>query len=326
MPVITASAPAKTILVGEHAVVYNRPAIAVPVHAAQVKTFIQPLLDSPSGYIHLTAPAINHDGPLTDLSEEHPLFVAIRSTLKEIGANQWPAFSLRIRSDIPTAAGMGSSAAVSVAIIRGIAAYLGHTLPLEVINALAYEIEKIHHGTPSGIDNTVVTYAEPILFQRGQPIQLIHPAQPLHLIIADSGVAASTSTWVGGVRQRWQQHTALYEALFSQIGEITLEARTALENGNTAGLGGLLTHNHQLLTEIGVSIPVLDQLVATAISAGAYGAKLTGSGGGGNIIALCSQETLLPVAAALQSAGAKQVLKTLIQPSLAGETPDANLP
>ncbi len=326
MPVTSATAPAKTILVGEHAVVYQRPAIAVPVFVAQAKVTIQPLIKAPNGVVHVVAPEIDLDCALTDLPAQHALQVVIRSMLKEMDIPRLPAMRIIIRSDIPTAAGMGSSAAVAVALIRAIAKFLGRALPLEVINRLAYESEKIHHGTPSGIDNTVITYGQPIFFQKSQSPQVIHLSHPITLVIADSGVSASTAEWVGGVRSRWQKDTAAYEAYFDQIAELTLASRQALENGALESLGQYLNRDHHLLAKIGVSIPILDHLVDAARAAGALGSKLTGSGGGGNIIALCTASNQNAVEAALRTAGAVRVLTTEIHPSIAGADEDANLP
>jgi mevalonate kinase len=108
--------------------------------------------------MHIQAPAIGLDASLNDLPPEHPVAAAVNGVLSTLGATRPPACSLRITSTIPVASGLGSGAAVSVAIIRALSAFLGHPLRDEQVSALAFEVEKLHHGTPSGIDNTVITY------------------------------------------------------------------------------------------------------------------------------------------------------------------------
>ena len=326
MPSTSASAPAKIILVGEHAVVYNRPAIAVPVNAVRAKVSVHPLIGQPSGIIHITAPEIHLDSVLLDLDVQHPIRAIIELTLSTLEIQQQPALGMKIVSTIPSAAGMGSSAAVSVAVVRGLTNFLGHPLPMDIVSALAYEVEKIHHGTPSGIDNTVIAYNQPIYFCKGKPVELIQLSTALTLVIADSGMAASTSAMVDGVHSRWQADAPACERLFDQIGALADLGRKALESGEHDILGKLMTENHAHLVSLGVSTPELNQLVSAALSAGAFGAKLTGSGGGGNMVALVEPHLTLDVEQALISAGAKRVITTQIRPTFSGEFSDADLP
>lgn len=319
MPSTSASAPAKIILVGEHAVVYNRPAIAVPVNAVRARVAIHPLIGQPSGNIQISAPGINLDSALKDLDIHHPLRVIIDSTLSTLGIALPPAFKLIITSTIPFAAGMGSSAAVSVAVVRGLTNFLGHPLQNDMVNSLAHEVEKIHHGTPSGIDNSVIAYNQPIYFCKEKPVELLHLPTALTLVIADSGIAASTSSLVNGVRSRWQANAPAYERLFDQIGELADLSRQALESGEYSNLGKLMTENHGLLVSMGVSTQELDQLVNAALNSGALGAKLTGSGGGGNIVALVGSNFKNEIEQSLTAAGAKRVITTQILPISSGE-------
>ncbi len=313
MPAISASAPGKVILFGEHAVVYDQPAIAVPVQQVAAMAIVNPAIQAASGSVHITAPQVNVDSDLAEMPESDPLAAAVRATLSELAIEKPPAFKLRISSAIPLAAGLGSGAAVSVAIIRAVSAFLGETLPDERVSALAFEVEKLHHGTPSGIDNTVITFAKPVFFIKGQPIQIFRVAKPFTLIIADTGVANPTRVAVGDVRAAWEKDKQRYEEIFAAIGAIATKARAAIESGDNAALGLLMNQNHSYLQEIDVSSPELDQLVAAARQAGAQGAKLSGGGRGGNMIAFVDESNAEAVIEALQAAGAKGIIRTTVK-------------
>ena len=168
-----------------------------------------------------------------------------------------------------------------MAIIRALSAFLGHPLPNERISELAYEIEKIHHGTPSGIDNTVVTFQKPVYFQRGEALQTLTPTQPTYWVIADTGEKIPTREMVANVRNLYESAPETYGAIFSQIGQITRDARQALTQGDLERLGPLMNRNQLLLQDLQVSTSSLETLIATALEAGAVGAKLSGGGGGG---------------------------------------------
>jgi mevalonate kinase len=320
----SASAPGKIILFGEHAVVYNRPALAVPVmqvHATtdistekRIKTDIagedwadSVLVDAPD--IGLFAPL----GQLLARPTPHPLATVINSTFHAVGITNPPPLKIKVTSTIPVASGLGSGAAVSVAIIRALSTHLGHSLSDDQVNTLCYETEKLHHGTPSGIDNTVITYAKPVYFLRGQPIETFSVARPFTIVIGDTGVSAPTKESVGDVRKLWEADKNRWEAVFDRVAEIVRNARKAIESGTWAELGPLMDANHALLQEMTVSSPELDRLVLAAKTAGALGAKLSGGGRGGNMIALVSVESAEKVASALLSAGAKNAIITSIR-------------
>jgi mevalonate kinase len=200
-----------------------------------------------------------------------------------------------------------------VAIIRALSEFLGRRLPTERVSALAYEVEKLHHGTPSGIDNTVIAYARPVYFVRRQDGNLIgtfQVAKPFPIVIADSGVPSPTAITVGEVRRAWQAEPDRYQGLFSTVGGIVQAARAAIESGAVESLGPLMDKNHALLCEIGVSSPELERLVQAARQAGALGAKLSGGGRGGNLIALVTPEIIGTVAQALRQAGAAGIIIT----------------
>jgi mevalonate kinase len=314
MPAISSTAPGKVILVGEHAVVYRRAAIALPVHQVQARAAVFADPRGQAGEVWLEAPGIGLNAALRQLPPTHAMARLLAALAAELAIPHFPALRLKVTSTIPIAAGLGSGAAVSVACLRALSAFVGRPLPTARISALVFEQEKIFHGTPSGIDNTVIAYAQPIFFVRDQPFELLNITAPLTLIIADTGIKSSTAAAVGAVRQRWQQDTATFERLFDQIGDIALQARACLENAALPALGPLLDENHRLLQAAGVSCPELDRLVTAARQAGAWGAKLCGGGLGGNMIALVDPAQAEPVAAALRSAGAVRTWITQVQP------------
>jgi mevalonate kinase len=308
MPAITASAPGKAILFGEHAVVYGRPAIAVPVSQVRATAIVTPNIRGSSGSIFLDAPDIELQASIQDLPADNPLARAVQITLAALGAQNPPAMNVRLASSIPVAAGLGSGAAASVALIRSVSTFLGKPLSLEQVSALAFEIEKIYHGTPSGIDNTVVSYAQPVYFIRGQPVELLKVPIPFTLVIGDTGVRSPTAVSVSQVRAAWHQNQEKYEELFDQAAEIAVHARQAIESGQVEELGPLMDANQLLLEQIGVSSPELDKLIQVAKGAGAWGAKLSGGGRGGNMIALVEVDSAQTIAQALKAAGASRVL------------------
>ena len=316
MPAFSASAPGKAILFGEHAVVYGKPAIAVPIRQVQAKAVITPLPKSPPGIVLIQAPAIGLEAELPDLPGDHPLALAIRLVLTRLNLGGAPACRVRITSTIPLAAGLGSGAAVSVALIRAFSAFLGKPFPLELVSDLAYEVEKRYHGTPSGIDNSVVTYNRPIYFLRGQPIELLQISTPLTLVIGDTGIASPTAKAVGDVRQGWQSEPARYETLFREVEAIVKQARAAIESGNLEVCGGLMNANHDLLRRIGVSGVELDRLVESARMAGALGAKLSGGGRGGNMLALAAADRAQSISQKLLEAGATRTIVSQVETSV----------
>jgi mevalonate kinase len=173
-------------------------------------------------------------------------------------------------------------------------------------------VERLHHGTPSGIDNTVIAHGVPVCFKREQPGELLRVARPFCLLIGDTGVRAPTRDSVAAVRALWESDPPGCEAVFDRIGQISLSARRAIEQGELDALGPLMDENHSLLQQLTVSSPELDCLVAAARQAGARGAKLSGGGRGGNMIALAGEAGGQEIRARLLAAGAAGCLETRI--------------
>ena len=320
MPAISASAPGKVILCGEHAVVYGKAAIALPVREVNTRTIVTATPAGRAGEVLIIAPSIELKSTIDHLDAHHPLALAVRLVQEELGISHLPACEVRISTTISIASGLGSSASVTVSLLRALSAFLGHPFPDETVNRLAFEVEKVNHGTPSGIDNTVITFNAPIFYQKALPFEKLQIRHEFTLVIADSGSRGSTVEMVGGVHQRWLEEKSRYESLFNEIDILVRRMYHLLQEGNIYSGGDLLNQNHRLLQEIGVSTSQLDGMVVTALSAGALGAKLSGGGGGGNIIALVEPLQTEKVTLALKSAGASNIIQTTI-PSSSGNKP-----
>jgi len=298
----------KVILFGEHAVVYGQPAIAVPVTQVQAKATVEETPGSQG--ITIVAEDLQQSYSLEQAPPNDALRAIVVSTLEHIGVGTKHDLTITVSSAIPIARGLGSGAAVSTAIVRALGHHFGHLLGPQTVSDLVYETEKIHHGTPSGIDNTVIAFERPVYFVKDRKIELLSVKGPFLLAIADTGIASPTKVVVGDVRRAWERERERYEEIFDEVGTIAEMGRQAIERGEVETVGQLMNENHRLLQLMGVSSPELESLVEAARRAGALGAKLSGAGRGGNIIALVTQETRSRVEMMLRLAGAKGVIVT----------------
>jgi hydroxymethylglutaryl-CoA reductase len=269
----------KVILLGEHAVVYGRPALAAGL-AEGVEALLQPV----QGVGRIRCASWGLDQPL---DAQGALPAAVRAVLEASGVA--PAgWDLEIRPGLPPSAGLGSSAALCVAVARAARARDAHALADEQAAAAAFAGERCFHGSPSGIDNTVAAFGGVLLFQRPALHRRLGLPRPLTLVVAHSGQPGGTAAQVACVREGREREPRRYEALFDEIGALVHTAVPLLESGRVEELGSLLDRAHACLQQLGVSSGPLDEIVAAAREAGALGAKLTGAGGGGCAIALCA--------------------------------------
>lgn len=272
--VVSGTAPGKLILFGEHAVVYGHPAVAVAVdRGTQVQL---EALDGPTRVL------------AADISDPR-LDQALAAVLPAHGVG------IRIRTDLPVGRGMGSSAALAVALVRALAAWEGTPASVERCLALGFEIERVFHGRPSGLDHTVSTRGGAIRYRRTDAGPVFQPIQcaPLPLVVLDTGIAGDTAQLVAGVGARRPG----IDPVLARIGQLVDEMIPALAAGDLPTLGAGMTENQSLLQQIGVSSPEIEALVALAVQHGALGAKLAGAGGGGVVIALVPDPAPLLAAA-----------------------------
>jgi len=289
-------AAGKVILFGEHAVVYGRHALALPIPDA-----VRVSIDD-ADRLSVDVPEWGIDREI-DLDRHDGIDAAITLILDALGIAQ-TGFRIHITTRLPRAMGLGSSAAIAVAVARAFNTHLGIGRDDAGINEIAFDCERIAHGTPSGIDNTLATYGEPVLFSRdgGLQTERIELAEPPPLVIACSSRGGLTGEQVAAVRERRAESPAHFDALFDAMDRLSTEGASLLANADYGALGRRMNIAHGLLNAIGVSTPELEQMVALAREAGAAGAKLTGAGGGGSIVALCPG-CVDKVRSALQDAG-----------------------
>ncbi len=286
----------KLILLGEHAVVYGHTALAGAMDRG-IRTTITS--ESFSGPSRLRVPAWNIDLHSEDC---HPVAYAFRAILEKADALGGRAFTIRAKANIAPAAGLGSSAALCVAIAR----CFSHSL--EETTRWANAGEACFHDSPSGVDvalsaqGGIGTYCKTTGFSA-----LSCPSLPL--VVALSGVDRSTADMVRGVASRLKANPGL-TALLEDIATTTLTGKRALLDGNWEVLGACMNQCQRNLSDLGVSLNTLDTMVATAMNAGALGAKLTGAGGGGAIIALAPGRES-EVATALRQQGFTSFITTL---------------
>ncbi|MGD8417308.1 MAG: hydroxymethylglutaryl-CoA reductase, degradative [Pseudomonadales bacterium] len=307
------SACGKIILLGEHAVVYGRPAIALPIPLA-----VEALVRKGGHGIDLVIPRWGLEQKVK-AGTGQGLSGILHNVLEQLGLDQ-ENMTIEVIPHVPRAMGLGGSSALAVAIIRSVDAAYGLKLPSEEINRLAYECEKAAHGTPSGIDNTIATYGTPLLYQRkarqdgatgdaDARFDSIKLAEPVPLVVGITGRESLTANTVARVRHAWETHQSRYDGIFDQIAALTRSGVDALKDAHFRELGELMNLCHGYLNALQLSTPELEELVHIARANGALGAKLTGGGGGGSMIALCP-DAQDEVAAAMEAAGYKTLKVT----------------
>jgi len=273
----------KAILLGEHSVVYGRHAVAVPV-PLNIRVNIE---DADEGVL-LMIPSWGVEYRLDKKPEERQSFEKPAALILEEMNLSHTGMKIEVFSDIPRGMGLGGSAVMAVSIIKALNHHFQMSLSVEEINKLAYESEKIAHGNPSGIDNTIATYGYPIIYRKSDPIlrERLQINKPFDLILAFSKSEGLTAKTVAHVRSQWKENREMYEGVFDDIDAIVLKGIQAIQNNDIKQLGELMNFNQGLLNTLQVSTPEIERMVHIARDAGSFGAKLTGGGGGGAIISV----------------------------------------
>ncbi len=298
----------KVILLGEHAVVYGSHAIAAPIPLAMQAI----VSDSPDDGIHLLISRWGVEERLQKEKEyKYSIFKSLNLIIQELGL-QNENMKIEVFPHVPRAMGLGGSASLAVAIIRALAEKFNINLSLEEISGLAFKSEQIIHGTASGIDNTLATYGDFLLYRKGNPpfIRKLNVPNPIRIVIGLTWTESLTAKMVARVRKAWENNKRLYNHIFKEIDKLVLEAVKAIENYELQQLGELMNINQGLLNAIQVSGREIEELVEIARNNGALGAKLTGGGGGGAVIALCP-ENAEQVASAIRNAGYRAYITDL---------------
>jgi mevalonate kinase len=309
---VVASAPAKIILLGEHFVVYGEPAIVMAIDK-RVYARVEKRNDN---RLHVRSMDLNlevffENGSFRveqgDLKEAKMKFEPVKQAIEKVMEKhgQRVGLDIEINSTVPVGAGLGSSAAVIAATTAATGAILGVKLSKEDILRITYAAEKIVHGTPSGVDPAISTMGGTMLFQMDTGFKPLEVKTNIPLIIGDTGVERSTRVQVEKVRDLVDKYPRVTEHLMKAAREIVLRAIDALKENDLETLGTMMNINHALLYGIGVSDESLEWLANAARKAGALGAKLTGAGGGGCMIALAREEKLEQVSEAIQRSGGR---------------------
>ena len=280
----------KTILFGEHFVVYGLPAIASALGSyttAEVKVV------NGKGW------EIIDERPATPGYKEKKYNEAMQSIQNviehmniDVGCQK---LKITFSGDLFAASGVGASAAQATSLARAINDSFTLMLDDEKINEAAYEGERAYHGTPSGIDNTTSTYGGLIWFEKNlnggkNTMEIVNSGKKIPLVIANTAITASTIEVVADVRKLKKANPVRFEKIFSDYHSVAINAKQALLEGDAVSIGKLMNQNHKLLQEITVSSEINDKLVDIALNNGALGAKMTGTGRGGLVIALAEND------------------------------------
>ena len=307
--VASGRATGKIILMGEHSVVYGEPALALPFSAVQVEVTVT----EKKGDLSVNCSfydGLVHEMPKIYESLKH----AIRFSLYRLEQEQNPPVHVEITSSIPAERGMGSSAAVAVAVARALFSFYEKELTDQELWEIVQSSEVIAHGNPSGVDAITTSGSQPVFYIKNQPIEGLDLNLSAYLVVGDTGQIGHTleavqhvADWVQVENQGSASLDFSPQGHIASLGELTRQARIVLEADQPEVLGRLMTEAYRYLVELGVSDAKLDQLVAVACQSGALGAKLTGGGRGGCMIALAKDgQSARTISVALLAAGAKQ--------------------
>jgi mevalonate kinase len=315
----TGSGYGKVILFGEHFVVYGLPAIASAIADSTVADVFhsgdrkgKSGVPKPGVFVMRGEGWTLHDarpetpGYKAEKAEEQKKSIDLMLAFLKVDTKKTP-LDIHLGGELKAASGVGASAASCAAIARALSDLLDLKLSDAQVNEVAHEGEKGYHGTPSGIDDTAATYGGLFLFKKAQPknmVELIRTEKPLEIVMGNTGMTASTSEVVAGVRERKDKDPQKFERLFKEAEGLVMDSREALEAGDIPKIGGLMNLNHRLLQDIGVSNDKLETLVGIARKECAPGAKITGTGKGGYMVALTpGKELQEKVAKAMEKAG-----------------------
>ena len=295
------SACGKVILLGEHAVVYGRSAVASPLPLAVEARVV----DAADG-VQLLIPRWGVEQRLPPSGEQAPGVAGILALLLARLELAGRPMAIEVFPNVPRAMGLGGSAALAVSVVRALDTHFHLGLSAAEVNAHAFECERAAHITPSGVDNTIATYGATMLFRARQgetpEVTELPLGKPLPLVVGVSGKESLTATSVARVATAWRRNRARYDGIFDQMDALARAAADAVRDGALTDLGELMNLCHGYLSALQVSSPQLEALVHIARQNGAQGAKLTGGGGGGAAVALCANGGE-DVAAAFEKAG-----------------------
>lgn len=304
---VTARAPGKIILIGEHFVVYGKPAVVMAINR-----YVQVTVEDRNDHsLHISS-NLGIEGtfvketykPIKGIANKRilePIKISAETALNALKEKR--GLNITIQSRIPMAVGLGSSGALAVALVSAIGKLLGKKFTNEEIIALSTEAEKFVHIFPSGIDQAISTWGEVLIFKKKEDFTRLEVASDIPLVIGNTGIIRNTGKMVSSVRRKQVKFPEIMNSVINAAGHLSQKSIDALKNNDLFRLGELMDINHGLLMTLGVSHEALDKLVYAAKKNGALGAKLTGAGGGGCMIALTTLEKREKVFGAIHKAG-----------------------
>jgi len=302
----TGSSHSKLILIGEHSVVYGKPAIAIPFPSIHATASVEEHVKS-NDTRDINIKCHYYEGRLEDAPIKLAGIVACIQVTIQTLKKQPEGMCIHLHSTIPIGRGLGSSAAVAIAIVKSLYMYYGEELSHSNLMDLVHIAETHAHGNPSGIDMAAASSAFPIWFEKGKDTLPIRIGAPLHIVVADTGRIGDTRSAVESIRENHSKNPTATNQSIELLGELTYKAKDALINGNIELLGNYMNSAHIELGKLGVSDDILDNLVKIAQSNGALGAKLTGGGRGGCVLVLAKNENHVEqISESLLKAGAFQ--------------------
>ena len=311
---VVAFAPAKVILFGEHFVVENEPAIAAALNlrsSVSVSTIDEPFVRILSRDLSdcVSLEFLSSGDIASSDSFFRPLFLIVSEIFRSFDLSF--GLDIVVDSEVPVGMGLGSSASVYVALAAALLKIASGTYVLDDVVAFASKGEVLAHGRPSGIDPTISAYGGIVVYRKSEGIIPLKPKSSFPIVVGLSGGMRSTAVMVERVLSLKDRYSSVFDPLYHAAGHLSIEAARLVESGDLRGLGELMNINHGLLSSIGVSTLELERLVYSARDAGAYGAKITGAGGGGAMIALCDDLHVEAVVRSIESAGGRALVSKI---------------
>lgn len=307
---VSAKAPGKCILFGEHSVVYGNPAIAMAINlystctVEEIKTEkIEIILDNFEQKYEFS----NYRDLIINFYENRPQFGYCIEKLHDNFNINFENTKISIFSSLIKGAGLGSSASTAVAFVAAINEYYQLRMEKNQISALTLEMEKKIHGTPSGIDNTTCTFGKMIYFKKGNYKVIDFPVD-FKILITYTNMEHNTKRAIEKIGLYKKQYPKLCKEIFNSIKKITKDAKKNLKTGNLQKIGLLMNQNQELLTKLGLSNQIISDIISISLQDGALGNKLTGAGLGGCVISLGYQDTLLKISKSLSAKGFKNFI------------------
>jgi len=310
---ITSKVPGKCILFGEHAVVYNFPAISMAIPLNSTCTVEENKHNSIE--INFKTSNEKYEGSsLIDIEEKIPFnysqFILGLNSLESNFDIIIKDIKIELSSDIITNAGLGSSASTSIALISAVSEFYDLTLKKAEILNYVLEMEKVTHGTPSGIDHTTCLYGNIIYYQKGRPFHFVYPPDDFYVLITYTNQEHNTKEVISNVKKLKDENSHLFDSVVDKIGFYTGIAELELVSGNYEEVGKLMNFNQDLLSQLNVSNATINKINEIALKNGAYGSKLTGAGLGGCVITLGEEKVLKKISKIFKSQGYWNFLTT----------------